>query len=59
MGEFISFLVKDNDNDLEETVCSIFKAIDVIVKPGEVEACHKLPYSRKEDKTKPERAIIV
>ena len=56
--EIVGIPASVNDNDLEESVCGIFKAIDVNVKPEEVEACHRLPYSRKEDKTKPKRTII-
>ena len=56
--EIVGIPTSVEDNNLEETVCSIFKAIDVIVKPEEVEACHRLPYSRKEDKSNPKRSII-
>ena len=39
--EIVGIPASVNDNDLEESVCGIFKAIDVNVKPEEVEACHR------------------
>ena len=47
-----------DDNNLEQKVCEIFKSIDVDLNPNEIEACHRLPYSAKEDRSKPKWTII-
>ena len=47
-----------DDNNLEQKVCEIFKSIDVDLNSNEIEACHRLPYSAKEDRSKPKRTII-
>ena len=48
----------DVSDDLEVKVCEIFKSIDVDICTDEIEACHRLPYSSKEDRSKPKRTII-
>ena len=47
-----------NDKELELKVCEIFESIDVNICADEIEACHRLPYSKKEDRTKPKRTIV-
>ena len=44
--------------DLEEKVCDIFKSIDVCVESNDFEACHRLPYSRNENRDMPQRTIV-
>ena len=47
-----------DDNNLEQKVCEIFKSIDVDLNPNEIEACHRLPYSAKEDRSKPNESEL-
>ena len=47
-----------NDKELELKVCEIFESIDVNICSDEMEACHRLPYSKKEDRSKPKRTIV-
>ena len=43
---------------MEEKVCDILGTIDVNVTTKDIEACHRLPYSRKENKDNPKRTIV-
>ena len=47
-----------DDKELELKVCEIFESIDVNICSDEMEACHRLPYSKKEDRSKPKRTIV-
>ena len=49
---------KVGDSNLENKVCDIFKSINVKVMPEEIEACHRLPYTKKEDQSKPQHTIV-
>ena len=56
--EIVGIPSEVGDSELENKVCDIFNSINVKVMPEEIEACHRLPYAKKEDRSKPQRSIV-